>query len=162
MPKMKGGLTTDGIKFKKLFDDANVTTLAVGFLGNEKHNLVGNDGVAREVGDIAREQEYGNTGKRVPPRPFMRNAIDNIKDNAAHLVGTRIPGILSGGETLADVFSVLGEYSSAEVVAAIKNVHAPKLSHRTINERLKRGNSSSKPLEDTGQMLGAVNYEVKT
>ena len=139
---------------KKFVKESNKTNLAVGFLGGDAYDN------GKQVGDVARENEYGVMEKEQPPRSFMRIAIENIKDNARDIVSNGVLQSIGGNITMDDVFSELGEYSVNEVVVAIKNVYDPPLALRTIRERRARGNMSLKPLEDTGQMRDTVDYEV--
>lgn len=139
---------------KKFLKESNKTNLAVGFLGGDAYDN------GKQVGDVARKNEYGDVGQGQPPRPFMRLAIENIKDNAQDIVGEGILQSMGGDISMVDVLGELGGYSVAEVQAAIRNVTGPPLAERTLEERRKRGNTSVKPLEDTFKMINAVDYKV--
>lgn len=147
-------LTPEYYSLKKFLKDSGQPTLSVGFLGNETYPN------GKQVGDVARKNEFGDVGQNQPPRPFMRPAMDNASSNAADLIGKGIAQSISSDKPLNEILNELGQYSAAEVIVAIKNVHDPELAPRTIRERRKRGNMSVKPLEDTHMMINSVNYEV--
>lgn len=139
---------------KDFINDSNKSSVAAGFLGNQTYEN------GEQVGDVAKKNEFGVVSQGQPPRPFMRPAIDNIKDNAQDIIGAGIVEALGGSGSIDATLSHLGEYSVAEITTAIRNVNSPSLSARTIADRRKRGNQSIKPLEDTETMINSVSYEV--
>ena len=151
MPNVRGGLTQDYYDLKKFISESDKTVMAVGFLGGETYPS------GEQVGDVAEKNEFGEVSENTPPRPFMRPAMLEIEDNAPRVIADKLK---SGERDMKVMFDELGKYSVYEVVEAIKSVHTPKLAISTIHERIKRGNTSIKPLEDSGKMINSVNFEV--
>lgn len=154
MPEIKGGFTADYHKLQSFIASVSESKLAVGFLGTESYD----SGV--KVGRVARVHEFGFLKKNIPPRPYMRPAIDEITANAVSLVGNLIPSAIEGGLSIEDIYEDLGTYSVSEVRKSIERVFNPPLKAPTLAARQRRGNFSDKPLEDTGKMKDSVAHEV--
>lgn len=141
---------------KKFIKDSDKNSVTAGFLGNQTYEN------GEQVGDVAKKNEFGVVAQNQPPRPFMRPAIDIIKENAQGIMSQGITQGISGGSSIEDSLAELGQYSASEIMAAIRNVTTPQLSPRTIAARRERGNTSVKPLEDTETMINSVDYEVSS
>ena len=104
------------------------------------------------VASVALTQEYGETAKRIPPRPFMRPTIDSKKNAWANQIGN----MYKNGASIDSALETTALTMEGDIRSAIIAVKTPVLSKRTIADRLARGNSSEKPLNDTGYMLATL------
>lgn len=113
----------------------------------------------KPVAYIATIQEFGTD--RIPPRPFMRPAvaehgakwIDTLRGAAAQVV--------AGNMSASDAMEITTLQAAGDVAKAIVAVTSPPLAPATLANRARRGNKSSKPLEDTKQMLQSVTGKVE-
>ena len=108
------------------------------------------------ITNIAARNEFGarrDDGTVIPERPFMRNANVAMKEPALKAVRENInPVTLQvDASTAAAVGQVMVESIKESIVGLTNPANAP------ITRARKGGNS---PLEDSGDMLGAVGYEV--
>lgn len=102
-------------------------------------------------------QEFGDPAQKIPARPFMRPAL---RDSKAAMAGEALRQ-LNDGKEAEDVATFLGAYLVGEMRKKIRDLHTPVLRPRTIQNRLARGNTSVKPLIDTGYMQASLNFEVR-
>lgn len=118
------------------------------------------------VAMIAAQNEFGNPGKKIPPRPFMRPAI------AAHkLIWTTklmqgAKTVFNGTRSIGEVFEAVGLLVAGDIRKSITLVTSPALKASTVKARLsgkKQGKSVSltiaKPLVDSGIMLNSITSE---
>lgn len=108
------------------------------------------------VAQVAADNEWGDPRENRPPRPFFRNAISEKSVEWAATVGR---GIRAGIDTY-QVLEVVGGQIKGDVQESIATLMEPALAPLTIELRKERGNQSTKPLVDTKDMIGDVNYEV--
>jgi len=107
------------------------------------------------VAMIAMQNELGNPALGIPPRPFIRPAIEKNQDEWGKTVGHLVKnGSMDAMETVA----ILME---ADVRKSIIDVETPPLKVSTIEARLRRGNSSGSPLNDTGYLLSTLTGTVE-
>ena len=131
---------------------------------------------------IAAIQEYGSA--KIPPRPFMRNTVAEHSSEWPEILCTALQ---SNGYDAAKALGVLGEVMKNQIQQSIIDLDAPALSEVTVMLRGMRsqgryrdmafGNlikeavarvaagktnygASTKPLVDSGTMLGSVVAEV--
>lgn len=112
----------------------------------------------KKVAEVAFDNEFGILEKNQPPRPFFRNAISSNSEAWGSAVAR---GIRAGLPT-SQVLEAVGSLVAADVYVSITKLTDPPLSRFTIAERQKRGNFSTKPLEDTKTMLNDITYQVGT
>lgn len=122
----------------------------IGFVEGETYP----DGTS--VASVAAQNEYGDPSKRIPARPFFRNAISNNQDAWKDTISRGI----RAGAPVDQVLEVVGALAASDVYVSITQLMDPALSARTIRERQERGNMSTKPLEDTKVMLNSIKYQV--
>ena len=104
--------------------------------------------------DKAIWQEFG-TRRGIPERPFFRTAI---KDNRASYLESLKAGassIVMGKSTTQVVLGKLGLLAVKHIQKSISVWTTPALKPATIKAK-----GSDKPLIHTGEMFGAVTYEV--
>jgi len=136
-------------------------TLKVGFLGNKKYP---NKGVT--TAQTAYAAEFGNAKKNVPPRPFMRPAINKNKEKWSAIATGLYQQVLAGKLRFWTVFDRLGFLVRGDFQKEIKAVNSPPLSEKTVKTRIakrKRGvdtKSIRKPLVDSGLLFNSVTHSL--
>lgn len=141
---------------KKRLAQFNAAKVEVGILAAHGGALKppGGDLTLAEIGLL---HEYGDPASGLPERSFIRKtALDQAKkiaDFEAKLMTLVIDGKLTPMRGLA----LLGAMMAAEVKKTITGgrVGGPPLAPSTIAAK-----GSSKPLIDTGTLVGAINFEV--
>lgn len=135
------------------------------------------------VAYIASIQEFGHGA--IPARPFMRPAYENNREKWRKIAEDSAKKVLDGTMTAKASMDLLGVVAQEDIADAIIAVNAPPLSPLTILARkyrkvvgskipgaatlgaldklLKSGKAdlsgvSTKPLQDTGQMLADVSF----
>lgn len=121
-------------------------TLRVGFL----------EGATAPNGDSiplrAALNEFG-TGT-IPPRPFFRNMIAAKSDEWPEAIG----GLLKSNDYDATkALALTGEDIRGQLIQSIKDTNSPPLAASTVERK-----GFDKPLIEHGDMIRAVDYEVKS
>ena len=130
-------------------------TVKVGFPSGKADKLTISKAVWNEFGTRG-GASGGGWGGPIPERPFMRNAMRGNQGKYRANLARAAKSILDGTSTLAIVLEKLGIQAQGDVQAEITSLMSPPNSEVTIEMK-----GSSKPLIDTGEMRGAVTYEVK-
>ena len=99
--------------------------------------------------EVALTNEVGDPAHNIPPRPFIRPAIVNHKQQWSDNLG----GMIKSGMSGRDALELTAVTMAADIQKAIIDVTTPKLSARTLAARRRRGNNNASPLNDTGYML---------
>ncbi len=113
-----------------------------------------------EVAYVALIQEMGSPKNGIPPRPFFRPTIAARSNTWKAQLKSGCKAILAGNETALSVMEKVAMGAAGDIRKTISGIKAPALSVNTIRNRLARGNSSTKPLVDTGLMLKTLTYSV--
>lgn len=111
------------------------------------------------VASVAAIQEFG-AGK-IPPRSFMRSTVAEQKDAWKTTLAKGARYVLAGELTVEQMLDVLGQSAAGQIKEKIASITAPGLSGATIASRLRRNNTSTKPLVDTGYMISSVDSKVE-
>ncbi len=118
------------------------------------------------VATVATIQEYGSPSQNIPPRPFLRPAIDGNRDK---WIKTLISGAKAAGKgsiSADNVLDAVGLQVVGDIKQSIQSVTSPALSQSTINARAAKyasgevTSSLTKPLIDTGLMISSTNHLV--
>lgn len=115
---------------------------------------------------VAAIQEYGAPEKNIPPRPFMRPAVEQNRDYLIDGMKQGVKAVLARKASAEDVLSVVGSRMAGDISKAISQVSAPPLKPATIATRARKRASGvvtaglTKPLVDTGYMLATVTSQV--
>ena len=132
---------------KKQLEIANTKTVSVGVLnGSEAHGDV-------TVGEIATWNHYGTAN--IPARPFIVGPIDAKQAELQNLVKRLTAGISTGKIDTEFALNVLGQKLRDTCVSAINNREFEPNADSTIAKK-----GSSTPLVDTGQLKGAIAFEI--
>lgn len=108
-------------------------------------------------GDIASIAFWNHEGtsRGIPPRPFITQTIETKQSNIGRLLKASIAAVMAPG----DVDAALNKIGLG-VEGLIKQVTSSGAFAPNHPETIKR-KGSSKPLIDTGRLLGAISYEIK-
>lgn len=179
MAAIKGGDKLEGYLKQLAARMGNTKSVAIGFLEGSTEP----DGTSIPM--IAAIQEFGAPKAKIPPRPFFRNMIAAKSPGWAAGIATQLK------ETNYDILKTLsrtGEAISGQLQESIISTYAPPLSPITVMLRGMKSNDQSlvvtgktvgeaaarvaagktnygasmKPLVDSGNLLNAVAYKVKT
>jgi phage gpG-like protein len=108
------------------------------------------------VAEIGAIHEYGWKAKNIPRRSFVRDTHDTkLQENLALLVKLE-DDVIAGKRTQDQALKTLGEVAAKQMVSRINDGIAPRNAPATIRRK-----KSSKPLIDTGQLKGAITFQVK-
>lgn len=131
---------------------ASVRAGVVGPAASAQHG----DGPATN-GEIAIAMEYGTP--MIPARPFVAQTFADPMRRAelALLQGRLIGAVMAGKMSRDQALGLLGAWAAGAIRATIRDGDFAPLAPATIAAK-----GSSKPLVDTGQLAGAVGFEVIT
>lgn len=158
--------------------------LAVGFLPNATYPAQPGQPGPIYVATIAAIQNYGSPSRGIPARPFFTNMLQKKSPQW----GDDLAKVLEAtGGDMERALILMGEHISDQLRQEIRDTNAPPLSKLTLFIRKWKMQNpgkavtgslvgelaaalrynpdlsgvSDKPLQDSGEMLKAVDYEVK-
>ena len=124
-------------------------TYLVGFpeetTGSQKYE----DG--QTLAEVATNNEYGRKG--VPPRPFMTRAVQTFEEKPNAIRDAIENGVVKDGNKAGQLLALMLANEIKQQIS--RGTFAPN-SERTVAQK-----GSSRPLIDTGKMLGAVDWVEK-
>jgi len=106
--------------------------------------------------DVATVQEFGTLDGHIPERSHVRATIDENGATYHDLAKTLYRRVLEGELGLHQALGIFGTKVASDMKRKIQRGIDPPLAESTI-----RAKQSSKPLIDTGQLIGSITYEVK-
>lgn len=110
---------------------------------------------------IAQILELGYLPKNIPPFSFFRNTIaENENEWRDQFRGFSVR-ILKGQMTLEQALEGLGLLVAGDVRKTIAETTSPALKESTLRIRRSKGNTSTKPLIDSGFMQSTLTSEVQ-
>lgn len=138
---------------------ARGTAVKVGVLASDPKGAASEPGGDLTVAAIAAIMEYGTHDGHVPARPWLRPAFDRARERLIALAGKGLLGVLVGDTTVP---IVLGQMGATLVSEARNGITAgagipPPNAPSTIRRK-----GSSRPLVDTGRLVGAITWVVLT
>ena len=130
----------------------------VGILGIDK-DLKG-DNSKTTILEYAVYNEFGT--KHIPPRPFMRNAIEKNSRTIEKYIEAKINEVLEGKITGRQALMQLGEYTRGIIIQSIATATswAVPLDPKTLKEKLKRGSNNNKTLIEDRFLIKAIRYQI--
>lgn len=120
----------------------------VGFLEEATYPDTG-----ESVALVAYANEYGDSARGRPPRPFMRNMIAKHKSEWGPAVSKNLKDT---GYDAKKTLDRMGQGIAGQMKQSIIDLTDPPLAPSTIARK-----GFAKPLIDTSHMLNSVDYEVK-
>lgn len=112
------------------------------------------------VAYVAAIQEFGAPAVGIPPRPFMQPTVKEEKDKWTKEIAAGAALVALGKTTAFDVLNAVGFQAANDMKAKIATIYTPPLAESTLAARRRRGNTSTKPLNDTGTMLAWLQHSV--
>lgn len=130
----------------------------VGILGIDK-DLKGDDSKTTIL-EYAVYNEFGT--KHIPPRPFMRNAIEKNSRTIEKYIEAKTNEVLEGKITGRQALMQLGEYTRGIIIQSIATATswAVPLDPKTLKEKLKRGSNNNKTLIEDRFLIKAIRYQI--
>lgn len=135
------------------------------------------------VAEVAIMQEFGT--KTAPARPFMRPTVANEKSEWGGVASGIVKNVVSGSVSVDDLYQTVGGLMEGDIVKTIASISEPpltdttlllrkwrqegrKITGATVGEAHSALNSenppslstNTKPLNDTGLMVGTVTHEI--
>lgn len=104
--------------------------------------------------DRAVWNEFGT--KTIPPRPFMRFAMENGVGDFKREAKIQARRVLAGETTMNGALSRIGLNGVDHIQESIKGLRSPANAQSTIEQK-----GSDNPLIDTGEMRQSVTFEVQ-
>lgn len=145
-------------QLKAVYDELAKKQIKVGFFEHSKYP----DGTP--IAYVAAIQELGYPAGGIPPRPFMRPAMTEHRQEYSQLTGRAVKAAVNGRITVTDGLTQIGAKAAGDVKMAIKAVTMPPLDDATVAARARRhskGKATGKPLVDSGLMLQSVTFVVE-
>lgn len=139
--------TADGKRFLAEIEKLKHLQVRIGFQAGAAEE----DGV--DMTDIALWNEVGTVSS--PARPFMRNSVDENKDQISAMCKEQMRRLCKGG-TAQSALQSIGAYQKGLVQEKIVNGSFVPNAPSTIRRK-----KSDKPLIDSGTMRQSVNFVIK-
>lgn len=104
--------------------------------------------------------EFGT--KHIPPRPFMRNAIESNSQAISNYIEARVNDILEGQITGRKALMQIGEYIRGLIIQSIATATnwAESLSPKTLKAKLKEGSNNDKTLIEDRFLIKSIRYQI--
>lgn len=130
----------------------------VGILGIDG-DLKG-DNPKTTIFEYAVYNEFGT--KHIPPRPFMRNAIESNSQAISNYIEARVNDILEGQITGRKALMQIGEYIRGLIIQSIATATnwAEPLSPKTLKAKLKEGSNNDKTLIEDRFLIKSIRYQI--
>jgi len=119
------------------------------------------------VAYVAAIHEFGYAAGGIPPRPFFRPTIAAQTGEWSRQFGRAATAVANGKIEPGPAMTQLAALAAGDVADTISKLTAPALKEATVNaRRRKRADKKTvggltKPLVDTGIMLGTLTYKVE-
>ena len=105
------------------------------------------------VASVAAQNEFGDPEKNIPARPTMRPAAIEKKNELNQVTAQAAKQVIAGKITAKDAMDRITYLMENAIAKNITALTSPPLSPVTIEIRKSKGNTSTKPLIDSGKML---------
>jgi len=110
--------TTEGIESLRIrIKELDKLKLAVGWFESARYDD------QTPVAGVAAVQEFGSPKLGIPPRPFMRSAIEDNEESWKKIVEQASKGILNGSETSESAMEKLGLFVFGNVLDKLTGNH---------------------------------------
>ena len=108
---------------------------------------------------VATTQEFGSAKKGIPPRSFMRPAINEGRAEWSAAAASGFKAVADGRYTPFQIIDAIGNAAAGSVRQKISELNSPRLKDSTIKARQKAGISSTKPLVATTLMITTLTHQ---
>jgi hypothetical protein len=141
--------TPQGKAFFKQIKELKKLQVRAGF----QHGEATDEDSGADLADVAMWNELGTV--RSPPRPFLRQSVDNNADKIAALCKSRLRSIARGDKTARQALEDIGIAQKALIQNTIITGEFEPNAPSTIAKK-----GSDRPLIDTGRMRQSVNFVI--
>ena len=151
-----GKKASDALKkvFKGAFDEPQLT-LSVGIWSKATR-----DGGGASVAEYASFNEFGTT--KIPPRPFLRPAMEERREEWTEAVAGSMSASLKGGQfSNRSVLEVIGRNAVKDVQLRIMSNTPPPNAPSTVARKKAKGIDPVRTLYETGLMHASVEYKIE-
>ena len=151
------------VKIMEEMDYYTSHMVEVGILGIDKDKKPDSEKRKDSKTTILEYAVYNEFGtKHIPPRPFMRTAIEQNEAKIQKFIDDRTNDVLEGKITGRQALMQIGDYIRGLIVLSIKNASkwAKPLSEITIKIKTKDGLKDRGFLIDERFLLGAIRYQI--
>lgn len=145
----QGGLD----RLQKSIADMQTKRAAVGFFDTAHYT----DGTP--VAQVAIAQEFGIID---PPRSFMRSTISEQKAAWQATLAQGSKRVMADKMTAEQMLEAFGMMAAGQIKEKIAAIMSPGLNPATLAARERRGNTSTKPLVETGTLISSVSSKVES
>ena len=146
---------TGGKKYKAFLE--KMAQIAGGVKAGILNNATTTDG--KSIAEYAVYNEFGTS--RIPARPFMRTVAKEKPKQWIGKMVAHVRGRAQDPKAWKDALGLAGEQMKADIKDSIQNGSWTPNAPATVAAKARKGKvEPDHPLIDTGQMLGAVSYEV--
>lgn len=147
-PFVKIGLLANTGKMNKKSSDSTTKSIKS---GKRKKLTVLDVGIYNEFGTEINGKE------RIPQRSFIRTTYNENKSKYYTLIKSMILGFYMGRVTLKQILEVVGLMAVSDTKKTITHTHPSWKENAKSTVKKKK---SSKPLIDTGQLVGSIHHQV--
>lgn len=149
---------SDLVKIMEEMDYYTSHMVEVGILGIDKDRKP--DDSKTTILEYAVYNEFGT--KHIPPRPFMRNAIESNSEAISQYIEARTNEILEGKITGRKALMEIGEYMRGLIIQSIATATswAEPLSTKTLKIKKKKGSNNTKTLIDERFLIKSIRFQI--
>lgn len=115
----------------------------------------------KPIAGVAAVQEFGSVKMSIPPRPTKGPAIEKGQQKIRDGIAAATRRAFKGTQTVEQGLDQLGMVVVGDIKKEIRDLTTPELKESTLAARRRRGNTSEKPLVDSGLMLQEVTHSVE-
>ena len=109
-----------------------------------------------DMAELATVHEFGNHSRRLPSRPFIRQAFDTKRSLINRYVDSLFNRIIKGNASVKGSLAKLGLFHQANTRKIFTQGSFQPNKPATVKKK-----GSSRPLIDTGRLRQSIDYEVK-
>ena len=151
------------VKIMEEMDYYTSHMVEVGILGIDKDKKPDSEKRKDSKTTILEYAVYNEFGtKHIPPRPFMRNAIESNSQAISNYIEARVNDILEGQITGRKALMQIGEYIRGLIIQSIATATnwAEPLSPKTLKAKLKEGSNNDKTLIEDRFLIKSIRYQI--
>lgn len=168
MAKAKNTFTDKDTGFKKLYTKFETPkgegAVFVGFLrssGEYKPQAGAKNQKPITMAQLGAIHEYGSKDGKIPERSFMRTTIDANKKQIETLIKKLLNAVIDGKMTQEIALNVLGQFLADKMKNTITTQAFPNVKRSDAYAKRQAAKGKTKTLIDTGQLVNAIDKEVK-
>lgn len=107
------------------------------------------------MAELATIHEFGSPAANVPERSFIRRTFTAKESEVTAMITRLLGAVVNKGMSASRALELLGAFAAAEVKKTITEGVSPPNAPSTVAKK-----GSSRPLIDTGRLLGSIQYKV--